>query len=136
MVLSGILTRATYGRERIYGHADVTAANGLERGPGLTAPVRLGRSAARCRTQGTGRQMVRLNAIHQLRRSRYNGAPCRFEVQSHGCLYVGCQCDAHLKLASPGQRTSDLSRLIRGRFPAIIRQLRGKTITSPVDKFN
>ena len=36
MVLSGILTRATYGRERIYGHADVTAANGLERGPTAT----------------------------------------------------------------------------------------------------
>ena len=40
MVLSGILTRATYGRERIYGHADVTAANGLERGPSRVA-VRL-----------------------------------------------------------------------------------------------
>ena len=38
MVLSGILTRATYGRERIYGHADVTAANGLERGPLSTTP--------------------------------------------------------------------------------------------------
>ena len=37
MVLSGILTRATYGRERIYGHADVTAANGLERGPATAA---------------------------------------------------------------------------------------------------
>ena len=55
MVLSGILTRATYGRERIYGHADVTAANGLERGP---------------------RQMTRLTSADLVRtRGREGGRP-------------------------------------------------------------